>query len=456
MGIRDVGDPPEGRRRRFFRHPAQAVVGAFALMDLVGTLLLMLPVSRAGEHLAAPFITALFTATSAVCVTGLSTVDTATYWSPFGQVVILCLIQVGGFGIMTLASMLALLLNRRLGLRSRLTAAEETRAEGIGDVRRVLIGVLRITVVTELVIAVVLTVRFALGYDESWGRATYLGVFHAVSSFNNAGFALFSDNLMGFLTDPWVLVPIAAAIIVGGLGFPVISELVQRTKPKRWTVNTKMVLTMTPLLLVGGTVFMTLSEWSNPDTIGALSMPQKVLAGFFHAVQPRTAGFNAWDYGEATQETHLGTVMLMFVGGAPASTAGGIKVTTFLLLLFVIIAEVRGEGEVVAFDRRISRRTIRQALTVALLSVAAVMASTMLLTELTDYPLEEVLFEVVSAFGTVGLSTGLTSQWHTMAQLVLVGLMFLGRLGPTTLASALALRERQRSYTLPEGRPLIG
>lgn len=449
-------DPPEVRRRRVFRHPAQAVVGAFALIDLIGTLLLMLPVSRAGEDLAAPFVTALFTATSAVCVTGLATVDTATYWSPFGQVVILCLIQVGGFGIMTLASMLGLLLNRRLGLRSRLTAAEETRAEGIGDVRRVLLGVLRITIVCEATVALVLALRFALGYDESWGRAAWLGVFHAVSSFNNAGFALFSDNLMGFLTDAWVLVPIALSIVVGGLGFPVVVELLQRTKPKRWTINTKMVVSMTAILLVGGTIFMSLSEWNNDDTIGTLTTPQKVLAGFFHAVQPRTAGFNAWDYGQATQETNLGTIMLMFVGGGPASTAGGIKVTTFLLLIFVIAAEVRGEQDVVVFDRSISRRTIRQALAVTLLSVATVMFCTMILTELTNYPLDQVLFEVVSAFGTVGLSTGLTPHFHAAAQLVIVALMFLGRLGPTTFASALALRERQRSYTLPEGRPLIG
>ena len=213
-----------------FRHPAQVVVTAFLVADIVGTLLLLLPVSRADVG-SAPFITALFTATSAVCVTGLATVDTATYWSTTGQAIILALIQVGGFGIMTLASLIALFLSRRMGLRTRLTAAAETKAIGPGDVRRVLRGVFLITVVVEATIAVMLTLRFRAEYDGSWATATWHGVFHAVSAFNNAGFALFSDNFMGFLTDPFVLLPITLAIIIGGLGFPVLVELLAG----RWT-----------------------------------------------------------------------------------------------------------------------------------------------------------------------------------------------------------------------------
>ena len=441
-----------------FRHPAQVVVTAFLVADIVGTLLLLLPVSRADVG-SAPFITALFTATSAVCVTGLATVDTATYWSTTGQAIILALIQVGGFGIMTLASLIALFLSRRMGLRTRLTAAAETKAIGPGDVRRVLRGVFLITVVVEATIAVMLTLRFRAEYDGSWATATWHGVFHAVSAFNNAGFALFSDNFMGFLTDPFVLLPITLAIIIGGLGFPVLVELLRsrRSRSTRtWSLHTRLTLLMTGALLVGGTLFITASEWSNPGTLGPLGPADKLLGGWFHAVQPRTAGFNAWDYGEITVETLLGTILLMFVGGGSAGTAGGLKVTTFIVLFFVILAEVRGDRDVIAFDRRIDHRVVRQATTVALLGVAAVVGGTMLLTELTELPLQDVMFETTSAFATVGLSTGITPQIGGAGQLVLVFLMFLGRLGPIPLVPALALRENTRRYTLPEGAPLIG
>ncbi len=444
------------RQRLRFRHPAQVVVTAFGSAAAVGTLLLMLPVSRTGTHGGAPFVTALFTATSAVCVTGLTTVDTATYWSRAGQVVILALIQVGGFGIMTLASLIALFLSRRMGLRTRLTAAVETKAVGLGDVRRVLRGVLVVTVVVEATVAVLLTVRFRAAYDDTWATATWHGVFHAVSSFNNAGFALFSDNLLGFLTDGFVLMPISMAVVIGGLGFPVIMELTRNRRPHTWSLHTRLTMVMTVTLLVGGTVFITLTEWSNPGTIGHLPVADKLLNGWFHAVQPRTAGFNAWDYGSVTDETLLGTIMLMFVGGGSAGTAGGLKVTTFIVLFFVIIAEVRGDEDVIAFDRRIDHRVIRQATTVALLGVAAVVGGTMLLTELTDLPFRSVLFETTSAFATVGLSTGITPDVVAPGQLVLVALMFLGRLGPITLVSALALREHTRRYRYPEGAPLIG
>ena len=442
-------------RKPVFRHPAQVVVSAFATAGAIGTLLLMLPVSRTGEG-GAPLVTALFTATSAVCVTGLTVVDTATYWSVPGQVVILALIQVGGFGIMTLASLIALFLSRRMGLRTRLTAAAETKSVGLGDVRRVLRGVFLITVVVESTVAVLLTLRFREEYDGSWGTAAWHGVFHAVSAFNNAGFALYSDNLMGFLADGFVLMPISVAIVIGGLGFPVLMELLRTRQPRTWSLHTRLTLLMTGVLLVGGTAFMTLTEWGNPGTLGPLGAAEKLLGGWFHAVQPRTAGFNAWDYGAATDETLLGTILLMFVGGGSAGTAGGLKVTTFIVLFFVIVAEVRGDDDVIAFDRRIEHRVVRQAITVALLGVAAVMGGTMVLTELTDLPFRDVLFETTSAFATVGLSTGITPRIGDSGQIVLVVLMFLGRLGPITLVSALALRERNRRYRYPEGAPLIG
>ena len=431
------------------------LVAAFAVAGLVGTVLLMLPVSRAGEG-RAPFVTALFTATSAVCVTGLTTVDTATYWSRTGQVVILVLIQVGGFGIMTLASLIALFLSRRMGVRTRLTAARETKSIGRGDLRRVLRGVLVVTVVVESVVATILTLRFRGTYDETWGTATWHGIFHAVSAFNNAGFALFSDNLMGFLTDPFVLIPISVAVVIGGLGFPVIAEVLRQRQPRSWSVHTRLTLLVTSVLLVGGTVFFTLAEWSNTRTIGSLGAADKLLNGWFGAVQPRTAGFNAWDYGAVTDETLLGTAMLMFIGGGSAGTAGGLKVTTVVVLFLVIVAEARGDDDVIAFDRRIDQRIVRQATTVALLGVSAVACGTILLSALTNQPLRDVVFETTSAFATVGLSTGITGELGGPAQVVLIVLMFVGRLGPVTLVSALALRERNRRYRFPEGAPLIG
>jgi len=442
--------------RPFFRHPGQVVVSAFAGAIGLGTILLMLPVSRSGPD-SAPFTDALFTSTSAVCVTGLVTVDTPSYWSGFGEVVILALFQVGGFGIMTFASVLGLLVSRRMGLRTRLTAAAETKAMGLGDMRRVVRGVIKVSLLFEVVTAVLLTARLAIGYDENLGRAAYLGVFHAVSAFNNAGFALYSDSLVGFVDDPWICLPVAIAVIAGGLGFPVLFELRRELwRPRGWSLHTKITLAGSGILLVGGTLFVTASEWSNPGTLGGLDTPGRLLAGFFQSVMPRTAGFNSLDYGQMEDGTLLGTTVLMFIGGGSAGTAGGIKVTTFFLLFFVIYAEVRGERRVNAFDRQIDERATRQALTVALLSVAAVVTAALVLLASTELRTEQVMFEVTSAFGTVGLSTGITADLPTFGHYLLVGLMFLGRLGPITLVSALALRERQRMYELPEGRPIIG
>jgi len=439
-----------------FRHPAQVVVTGFAVAIAVGTGLLMVPYARSGPG-GATFVEALFTSTSAVCVTGLTVVDTPTYWTGFGQVVILGLIQVGGFGIMTLASLLGLLVARRMGLRSRLTAAAETRSGGIGDVRRVVIGVAIISFTVETITAAVLTARFALAYDEPFLRAVYLGVFHSVSAFNNAGFALYSDNLIGFATDPWICLPIALAVIIGGIGFPVILELRRELRrPRRWSVHTKITLSVTGVLLVLSTAFVTATEWYNPRTLGALDAPGRLLTGFFQAVILRTAGFNSIDIGAMNDSTWLGMDVFMFIGGGSAGTAGGIKVTTFALLFFVIWSEVRGEAAPTVFHRRMDTRAQRQALTVALLSVAAVVSATIVLAEITDLSTDQVLFESVSALATVGLSTGITSGLPAAGQLLLVGLMFLGRLGPVTLVSALALRESQRRYEYPEGRPLIG
>ena len=444
------------RRGRHLRSPAQYVAVAFGIAIVIGTLLLLLPGARAGEGSASPLV-ALFTATSAVCVTGLVVVDTPTYWSGFGQVIILGLIQIGGLGIMTLASLLGLLVFRRLGLRSRITAAAETKTVDVGDVRRVLAAVVGFALVFEGLTATVLTLRLWLGYDYAFGRAVRHGVFHAVSAYNNAGFALYSDNLIGFLTDPVVTLVLCMAVIAGGIGFPVLYELRHELlSPRTWTVHTRITVATYAVLIGLGWVLITALEWGNDGTFGTLGVGGKLLGGFFHAVMPRTAGFNAIDYADATPATLLVTDALMFIGGGSGGTAGGIKVTTFSLLAFVILAEARGQHDVTVGKRRIPRQAQRQALSIALLGVGVVFASTVLLLALTGLSLNQVLFEVVSAFATVGLSTGITAQVGTGGQLLLTALMFLGRLGPITLASALALRHRPRLYELPEERPIIG
>jgi len=344
-----------------------------------------------------------------------------------------------------------------MGLRTRLIAAAETKSAGLGDLRAIVIGVVKVSMIFEILTAVLLTLRFAIGYDQSLGRSAYLGVFHAVSAFNNAGFGLYSDNLTPFVTDPWICLPISVAVIAGGIGFPVIFELRRHFgRPRQWSLHTKMTLTVTAGIVILGTVFVTASEWNNPATLGALDHRGRLLAGFFQAVMPRTAGFNSLDYGQMNEGTLLGTNVLMFIGGGSAGTAGGIKVTTFMLLFFAIYAEARGQKSVEAFERRVEPRAIRQALTVALLSVGAVMVSTVTLLMMTPFTTSQVMFESTSAFATVGLTTGITASLPTAGQCILIVLMFLGRLGPIALVSALALRERQRLYEFPEGRPLIG
>jgi Trk-type K+ transport system membrane component len=328
---------------------------------------------------------------------------------------------------------------------------------GLGDVGRVVIGVIKVSLLFEAVTATMLTARFALGYHQGLGRAIELGVFHAISAFNNAGFALYSDNLIGFAGDPWICLPIAGAVILGGIGFPVLFELRrQLLRPRRWSLHTKLTISMTVVLLISSTVFLTLAEWANPRTLGQLAPNDRLLSGFFNATMLRTAGFNSFDPGQLDSGTLLGSDVVMFIGGGSAGTAGGIKVTTFVLLLFVIWAEVRGDVEVSVLDRRIEPRVWRQALSVALFSVAAVVIATFVLVELTEASLDALLYESVSAFATVGLSTSITATLPPAGQLVLVALMFVGRLGPISLVSALALRERHRLFHVPEGRPLIG
>ncbi|MET3206842.1 MULTISPECIES: potassium transporter TrkG [unclassified Arthrobacter] len=437
-------------------HPVRSVPLAFLAVIIFGAGLLMLAVSRTGTD-GDIVITAFFTAVSAVCVTGLVTVDTATFWTPFGQAVILGLIQVGGFGIMTLATLLALLVRKSIGLRGQLVAQSETHTLNFGDVRSVLFRVARIMAAFETATALLLAARFWVAYDDNPATALWHGTFHAVSAFNNAGFGLYSDNLISFAEDPWIIIPICGAVIAGGLGFPVIIQLFNRdTRIKNWSIHLRLTIYGTLLLLTAGISLFAAFEWNRPETLGPLSLGGKLVASLAGGVFPRTAGFNSIDYGAASPETLMVTNVLMFIGGGSAGTAGGIKITTFLVLAFAIWNEIRGRGQVTIGHRSISSSSQRQALTVALLGVAAVITGTLLLLMLTDYSLEKVLFESISAFATVGLSTGITYNLPPGARWVLMALMFTGRIGTITVASALALSSRPRLYQLPEERPIIG
>ena len=445
---------PKNRAR--VSHPSRVIVQGFAGAIAVGTGLLMLPWSRAtGES--APFEDALFTATSAVCVTGLATVDTGTYWSGFGQAVILLLIQVGGLGIMTMATLIVVLLSRRLGLRTRLVAQTETKSLTGSDVRRVVKNVVLFSVATELVVAAILTIRFAAAYDFNLGSAAYQGVFHSIAAFNNAGFSTNPDSLMRYNEDPWILITVALAVIVGGIGFPVVFELARSWRtPRAWSVLTKITVVVTAVLLALGTLIYLAAEAGNPRTLGPLSDANKVLNAFFSGVMPRSAGFNSIDISGLETETLFATDLLMFIGGGSAGTAGGIKVTTFGILAFVIWAQMRGESRVQIGRRQIPADNERQAVAVALMALGIVVVGAFTLMWVSPVTSDAILFETISAFATVGLSTGITPELPAASKYILVGLMFVGRLGPLTFATALAFRERRKRYQVPEERTIIG
>jgi len=437
-------------------HPAVVLALAFLVVILIGTGLLMLPGARAATG-GAPWLTALFTATSAVCVTGLVVVDTGTYWSHFGQVVILGLFQLGGFGMMTSATLLGLLVNRQLRLRSRLLLQAETHSLGLGDVKGVAKLVLTVTVVVELVVSLLLAARFAIAYDLPWHEALWHGTFHAISAFNNAGFSTWSDSVVRFVFDGWVLVPLMAAIIIGGIGFPVLYETIVRSARREvMSIHTVLTLWGTAALLAGSTVILLLAESGNPSTLGAMDWPSRLLAAAFTSVSARTAGFNALDIGKLSLESLNLHYLLMIIGGGSAGTAGGVKVTTFFVLLLVVWNEIRGHQDVEFNGRRISTTVQRQALTILVLSAGAIVLATLALVPMTPLPYEKVLFEVISAFATVGLSTGITAELPPAGQFILIVLMYTGRVGVVTLAAAIAVNYARRGYRFPEEKPIVG
>lgn len=441
---------------RRLTHPSRTVALLFLLLIGVGTLLLRLPAAQA-DGTAAPWLVALFTAVSAVCVTGLVVVDTGSYWSPFGQVVVMGLFQLGGFGLMTAAALLGLMVNRSLRLRTRLLTQAETHTVGLGDVSGVARIVLVVTLACESLLALALTLRLHHGHGLGWGEAAWSGLFHAVSAFNNAGFSLHGDSLMRYAGDAWVLAPVMLGIVVGGIGFPVLQDLRMRWRdPRHWSLHSKLTLAGTGVLLAGGMLALLAFEWSNPRTLGPMAAGDKLLAALFASVSARTAGFNTIDIGALSHESWALHYLLMFIGGGSGGTAGGVKVSSAAILLLLVVAEIRGRPDSEAFGRRVCVPAQRQAITVLVLGSTMVVLGTLAILRVTELPTDRVIFEVVSAFGTVGLSTGITAELPPSGQLVLVALMYVGRVGTITLATSLALGERRMPWRYPEEHPVVG
>lgn len=441
---------------RLARHsPARLAVTVFAAVISLFTLLLMAPwATTSGKS--APFIDALFTATSAVCVTGLVVVPTGTYWSTYGQVVILVGIKIGGLGVMTLASILGMAVSRRIGLTQKLLTASETKTTRLGEVGSLVRVVIITSTTIELTIALLLLPRFVV-LEETFGEAAWHGLFYGISAFNNAGFIPTAEGLTPYVGDWMLLMPIIVGVFIGSLGFPVILNIMRnRRRASRWSLHTKLTLTTSAVLVVVAVVLFAAFEWTNEKTLGPLSLDEKILASLFAGVMPRSAGFSTIDINGMHESSWLITDALMFVGGGSASTAGGIKVTTLAVMLLAIVSEARGDRDLEAFGRRVPRETLRLAVAVSFIGATAVLVASLLLLEITGWTLDVILFETISAFATVGLSTGVTADLPTAGKYVLVVLMFIGRTGTMTLAAALALRDRRRVIRYPEERPIIG
>ena len=442
------------RRRRRLRPaitPPAALILAFAALISLGTVLLALPVSsRSGDW--TPFVDALFTATSAACVTGLVVVDTGTYWSAFGQVVILVLVQAGGFGIMVGSTLLlSVFIGRRSTLRDRLVTQASLGGLELGGVTALVRRLAIFTLAVEGVGAILLSVAFSLdGAAGGVGNplGIWWGVFHSVSAFNNSGFDLTGDyRSLTLFVDHWVvLLAIGALVIVGGLGYVIVADAARTRRWTRMALETKIVLATTAVLLVTGAVLIAGTEWNNPETLGALPAEQRTLNALFESATLRTAGFTALETPAFVEATLFVVMALMFIGGASGSTAGGIKVNSFSVLMIAVWSSVRGQPSAVAFGRRIQHAVVYRALSVALLAIAFVFLVGFALTLTGGGTFVQVLFEAVSAFGTVGASTGITPELDTPARLIVILAMFVGRLGPLTLVLALTARARPLPY----------
>ncbi len=448
--------------------PARFAILIFAGLIFVFTLLFSLPLATSSGK-QAPFVDALFTAVSVICVTGLSTVDMATYWSPLGHAFIFIGVEIGGIGVLTLASILGLVISRRLGLRQKLLAAGDANplrirkgpiAEGqavrLGETGNLLVTVAVSVVVIEVIVAVLLFPRMLLQgvnpLDAAW-QSIYI----SAMAFTNTGFLPTSEGLAPYAGDVWFLGVMMIGVVAGAIGFPVIYVLSRNLRrPRKWSLHVKMTLLTFGLLLVLGALAYFILEFDNPRTMAGLDAGQRILQSFFMSTMARSGGFSTIDPSQFDGSSLLVTDMLMFIGGGSASTAGGIKVTTLAVLFLAAFAEARGNDEMEAYERRIPPDVLRLGVSVVLWGATTVAAASIVLLLITDEPLDFVLFDVISAFATCGLSTGFTQNTSDGAQYVLAATMFLGRIGTVTLAAALAASQRRQLFRRPEERPIVG
>lgn len=445
---------PGGFSRRLTFSPPQVLVAGFAVFILLGAAVLTMPgLTVPGKQ--TDFLTALFTATSAMCVTGLVVVDTGTHWTAAGQAVILILIQVGGLGFMTMAMVFFIAMGRRIGLRNRMLVRESLNQVNIQGMVRLIRTILAFTLGAELLAATVLGARWALQMGP--GRGAWFGIFHAISAFNNAGFDLFGEfrSLGGYVADPVVNLAVTSLIITGGLGFSVVYDLWEnRRDRRRLSVHTRLVITATLALLVLGTVVFAALEWG--AALKGLPLQGKLLASYFQSVTPRTAGYNTLDMASLRPTTLFLLIILMFIGASPGSTGGGIKTTTFSLLLLAAGSVSAGREDIEVHGRRIPFRQVYKALTIFLLAFFWVVLVVMVLTITEQADLLTLLFETVSAFGTVGLSMSFTPNLSEAGRMLIILTMFLGRLGPLTVAFALAQGREHPKIRFPEEKIIVG
>jgi trk system potassium uptake protein TrkH len=422
---------------------------------VLGTILLMLPISSKTGQVTS-FVDALFTSTSSVCVTGLVVVDTADYWSYFGQGVILVLIQLGGFGFMTSATLFLLMFGRRIGLRERLLIRESMGLARLGGLVKLVKRMAIFAISVEIVGAAVFYVRLSI--DNPGGPTLWTSVFHSVSAFNNAGFDVFGGfrSLSGYQEDVLMLLATAALIIIGGISFLFLADIFQVRRFGRLSLDSKIVLLTTLFLLVGGTAIILLTEYADPDTMGGLSWAHKILNAFFQAVTARTAGFSTINVANLADYALFFTMLLMYIGGAAGSTAGGIKVNTFGMLAATMWSSMRGRERPVAFGRELNPQQIYRALVVVMLSMGLLAIVVLLLTVTEEFQFLDIMFETVSAFGTVGLSAGITPHLSVVGRLIITATMFIGRLGPLTLALSLIQRQHHVNYRYPTDTVRIG
>lgn len=461
--LSDSQNRPLEPKKTFHIRPGQFLVLGFLCVLLLGTFLLTLPFAT-DDRYRLGFLDALFTATSAVCVTGLTVVNTGVTFTLFGQIVILALIQIGGLGFMTVASLLFLVVGKRISLRERLLIRESYNMDSIQGVVRLVRNAIAVTFVTEGIAALVLMCR--LIPEFGWGKGVFHAIFLSISAFCNAGFDAFgfANSIETYISDPVINLTIMALITIGGMGFTVVIDLLKRRRFSRLMLHSRVVLLMSGILFVSGAVLIGLLEWNNPETLGkpGMNAAQKGLAACFQSVTLRTAGFDTIGQGGLTPAGNLVSVIYMFIGASPASTGGGIKTTTFFAVMLSVVCMVRGRQDYNVFHRRLNEQLMRRAVTIVALSLCLVLADTVLISAIESAAggkevLSDVLFEVTSAFGTVGLSTGITPTLAPLSKVLIILTMFCGRLGPLTISMALAgAAPHPDALHYPEERMIVG